>query len=206
MNKYIHKVNNYETDKMGVTHHSNYIRWMEEARIDFLNKIGFGYKKLEEDGIISPVIGVECEYKMPTTFDDSIEIDVGVEEFVYLIKNSAYIYTDSHHGVCFSMIYHKPFTPILNPWRGKARFTSLFKIFNMENLLVEEGEILGRLENIAAPDYEEIDRIMAKEKEESLAWLYGHLDQERSNDETPSKEDLFARYFNRVMRIEHPVK
>jgi len=81
MRKYIHRVNYYETDKMGVTHHSNYIRWMEEARIDFLDQIGFGYKKLEEEGIISPVIGVECDYKTPTTFDDEIEISVEVLEY-----------------------------------------------------------------------------------------------------------------------------
>lgn len=78
---YIHKVNYYETDKMGVTHHSNYIRWMEEARVDFLESIGFGYDKLEADGIISPVIGIECDYKMPTTFCDEVEIEVGVKEF-----------------------------------------------------------------------------------------------------------------------------
>ena len=81
MEKYIHKVNYYETDKMGITHHSNYIRWMEEARINFLDNIGLGYKKLEEQGIISPVIGVECDYKTSTTFDDKVEIEVSVEEF-----------------------------------------------------------------------------------------------------------------------------
>lgn len=81
MNKYTHKVNYYETDKMGITHHSNYICWMEEARIDFLEQIGFGYDKLEADGIISPVIGVECDYKTSTTFGDSVEIDVEVESF-----------------------------------------------------------------------------------------------------------------------------
>jgi acyl-CoA thioester hydrolase len=81
MEKYIHKVKYYETDKMGITHHSNYIRWMEEARVDFLDKIGFGYRKLEEDGIISPVIGVECDYKTPTTFDDEVELEAKVDEF-----------------------------------------------------------------------------------------------------------------------------
>lgn len=81
MEKYIHKVNYYETDKMGITHHSNYIRWMEEARINFLEQIGFSYDKLEEDGIISPVIGVECDYKTATTFGDSVEIKVEIEEF-----------------------------------------------------------------------------------------------------------------------------
>ena len=81
MKKYIHRVKYYETDKMGITHHSNYIRWMEEARIDYLDQIGLGYKKMEDDGIISPVIGVECDYKVSTTFDDNIEIEVKVEEF-----------------------------------------------------------------------------------------------------------------------------
>ena len=81
MKKYIHKVNYYETDKMGITHHSNYIRWMEEARIDFLEQIGFSYDKLEKDGIISPVIAVECDYRMSTTFGDNIEIQVEIEEF-----------------------------------------------------------------------------------------------------------------------------
>lgn len=78
---YIRKVQYHETDKMGITHHSNYIKWMEEARIDFLDQIGYSYAKLERDGISSPVIGLECQYKHPTTFDDEVRISVGVEEF-----------------------------------------------------------------------------------------------------------------------------
>lgn len=81
MKDYIHKVHYYETDKMGITHHSNYIRWMEEAREDFLDQIGYGYAKLESDGIISPVIGVECEYKKSTTFDDEVCIRPEIESF-----------------------------------------------------------------------------------------------------------------------------
>ena len=61
MEKYLHKVHYYETDKMGITHHSNYIRWMEEARIDFLDNIDFGFAMLESQGVISTVIGVECD-------------------------------------------------------------------------------------------------------------------------------------------------
>lgn len=81
MHEYIRKVHYHETDKMGITHHSNYIKWMEEARIHFLDQIGFGYARLEHDGIISPVIGIDCQYKHPTTFDDTVRIEVGVEEF-----------------------------------------------------------------------------------------------------------------------------
>lgn len=79
--QYIRKVQYHETDKMGITHHSNYIKWMEEARIGFLDHIGCSYAQMERDGIISPVIGVECQYKHPTTFDDEVAISVSVAEF-----------------------------------------------------------------------------------------------------------------------------
>ena len=81
MKDYLRKVQYHETDKMGITHHSNYIKWMEEARIDWLDQIGYSYARLEEDGIISPVIGVECQYKHPTTFNNEVRVKVGVAEF-----------------------------------------------------------------------------------------------------------------------------
>ncbi len=76
MKPYHHKVNYYETDKMGVTHHSNYFRFMEEARIDYMDQMGMGYDKMEEVGIISPVVTIEGHYKKTTTFPDEIIIEV----------------------------------------------------------------------------------------------------------------------------------
>jgi acyl-CoA thioester hydrolase len=64
---------------MGVTHHSNYIRFMEEARIDFLASLGFGYDKMEETGIVSPVTSISCDFKKPTTYPDEIEIYVKIK-------------------------------------------------------------------------------------------------------------------------------
>lgn len=94
--EYIHTVQYYETDKMGITHHSNYIRWMEEARVDFLSQIGWDYARLEAAGIFSPVLNVNCEYKRTTTFPEQITIRVTVREFrgvklhlVYEMKNAA---------------------------------------------------------------------------------------------------------------------
>lgn len=81
MEIYKHKVQYYETDKMGITHHSNYIRWMEEARISFLDKMGWGFDKLEAEGIISPVASVEAKYKKTTTFPEVVFIEVTIEEF-----------------------------------------------------------------------------------------------------------------------------
>lgn len=78
---YVHRVNYYETDKMGITHHSNYLRWMEEARLDFLKSIGYGMRKFEAEGVTSPVASIECQYKRPTTFDDEIAVEVWVEKY-----------------------------------------------------------------------------------------------------------------------------
>jgi len=81
MELYRHKVQYYETDRMGIVHHSNYIRWMEEARIDFLSQIGWDYKTLEDMGIISPVTAVECRYKTGAVFGDTVSVSVRIEEF-----------------------------------------------------------------------------------------------------------------------------
>ena len=78
---YIHRVHYYETDKMAVVHHSNYIRWMEEARVAYLDDIGAGFAGLEARGVISPVIGVDCRYLRPCRFDDRVRIEVRITEF-----------------------------------------------------------------------------------------------------------------------------
>lgn len=78
---YQHKVQYYETDQMGVVHHSNYIRWFEEARVDYLEKIGANYDQLEHKGIISPVTSVSCDYKSMTRFGETVEILTYLAEF-----------------------------------------------------------------------------------------------------------------------------
>lgn len=93
---YQRSVKYYETDKMGITHHSNYIRWMEEARIDYLDHIGYNFDRIEREGIVSPVVSVSGDFKKTTTFPDEIFIEVSIEEFkgvklklFYQMKNEA---------------------------------------------------------------------------------------------------------------------
>jgi acyl-CoA thioester hydrolase len=84
------KVQYYETDMMGVAHHSNYIRWMEEARIDFMDRIGFPYQRMEAEGILSPVKSLQVNYLKPCTFGDEVEIIVGVQAFNGVVVTIAY--------------------------------------------------------------------------------------------------------------------
>ena len=76
-----HKVQYYETDMMGVTHHSNYVRWMEEARIELMDQMGFPYIKMEAEGVIVPVKSLKVDYLKPCTFGDEVEITVGIQDF-----------------------------------------------------------------------------------------------------------------------------
>ena len=103
---YKHIVQYYETDKMGITHHSNYIRFMEEARIWFLKEIGWGYDKMEEEGIISPVVSVSCNYKKTTTFPDEIAISVSVLEVNQVKLKLGYTMTVGETVVCTAESVH----------------------------------------------------------------------------------------------------
>ena len=79
--KYERKINYYETDRMGVVHHSNYIRFLEEARCNWLESIGLPFATLEENGITIPVLAVNCEYKHHVTFNDVIIVEMVVKEY-----------------------------------------------------------------------------------------------------------------------------
>lgn len=117
MKPYTHTVQYYETDKMGITHHSNYVRWMEEARVDFLAQLGIPFAKLEADGIVSPVTAVECKFKNVTTFSDVISIAVEVQEFTGIRLRIKYTMTKQDGTFiceCYSehCFLHKDLTPI----------------------------------------------------------------------------------------------
>lgn len=77
---FTHKTQYYETDQMGVIHHSNYIRWFEEARVFFLEEIGYPYQRLEKElKIISPVLEAQCQYRSMVYFGDTVDITLRVE-------------------------------------------------------------------------------------------------------------------------------
>ncbi len=131
MEPYTHVVNYYETDRMGITHHSNYIRWMEEARIDFLNQIGWGYEKLEAEGIVSPVTAVECKYKRSTTFPDKVTIAVSVSEFKGVRLKLKYVMTKEDGTlVCEASSEHCFLGRDSRPMRLDKQFPELYRLLS----------------------------------------------------------------------------
>ena len=84
---YKRQANYYETDQMGIIHHSNYVRWFEEARMNFMEEIGFPYAKVEELGIIVPVLGVNCQFRTMVKFGDTVDIYTKITKFTGLKMN-----------------------------------------------------------------------------------------------------------------------
>ncbi len=93
--RYSKYVNYWETDKMNIVHHSNYIKWFEEARLHFLRVCNLAYDKIEKSGIWLPVYEVYVKYIKPVNFEDYVDIDVSIKELTpiklileYIVKKS----------------------------------------------------------------------------------------------------------------------
>lgn len=77
------KVRYGETDMMGIVYHANYLLYFEDARTDFLERIGFPYAKIEEAGYMCPIRNVEISYGAPLHYGEGAFIETSV------VKNAA---------------------------------------------------------------------------------------------------------------------
>ncbi len=91
----------YETDQMKIIHHANYVRWMEEARVDLMEQIGFGYEKMESMGVYCPVLGVSVDYKGMVRFNERVSIELRIADYTGVTLTFLYRITRLSDGsVC----------------------------------------------------------------------------------------------------------
>lgn len=72
---YEHRTRYHELDAQGTVHPSHYIDWMENARMNLMEQIGFGYKQMEGMEIMMPMISISVDYRSPVKFDDTVVVD-----------------------------------------------------------------------------------------------------------------------------------
>ncbi len=126
---YRHTVQYYETDKMGIAHHSNYVRWMEEARVDLLSKIGWDYDRLESLGVFSPVTAVECRFRHSCTFADAVDIAITTESFSGVRLRLKYAMTGADGTLlCEAASEHVFLDAAGKPIRMNKRYPELYAI------------------------------------------------------------------------------
>ena len=117
---------------------------------------------------ISDTFGLEDKEKQ---WDLPTEHSVFAEDLLAVVRNSAFVLTDSFHGVCFAIIFHRPFLAIANKKRGLTRFQALLRLLHLEDRLVED---LSHVDDdlLDKPiDYVSVDAILEEERNRSLQWL-----------------------------------
>ena len=125
------KINYYETDKMGIVHHSNYIRFFEEARSSLLDECELPYDVMELKGILSPVLGISCKYKQHVTYGDTIQVRAYIKDFTGVKFTIGYeIYNKKTETLCVTGESNHCFTDAnLKPLNIKKHHYDVYEKF-----------------------------------------------------------------------------
>lgn len=74
------RVEYHHTDQMGIVHHSNYVKFFEVARTEWLRAIGLTYAEMERRGVMMPIVDVAVKYRNPAVYDELISVTAFVDE------------------------------------------------------------------------------------------------------------------------------
>ncbi|MBR4951842.1 MAG: acyl-CoA thioesterase [Alistipes sp.] len=74
------RVEYHHTDQMGIVHHSNYIKFFEAARTEWLRAAGLTYAEMERRGVMMPIVDVQIKYRQPAYYDEVLSIITSVSE------------------------------------------------------------------------------------------------------------------------------
>jgi len=128
---YTRRVYYYETDKMGIVHHSNYIRWLEEARVDLIEQAGLPFQYVEAEGLMTPVLSAECEYKLPFRFGDVFTVKAYIPDFGGARFSVIYEITDSEGNIHATGKTTHCFVDMnMRPARIKKTHTHVYEIYD----------------------------------------------------------------------------
>ncbi len=106
-----------------------------------------------------------------------------VEEWICALYNCDYFITDSFHGLCFALIFHKQFFVVFNKWqwRGIERIKEILDLFGLQDRLVENIDELKSKNLIDCKiDYENIEKRLNAERKKSLDWLKSAIQDEKN--------------------------
>lgn len=170
MGVYRRKAQYHETDQMGIIHHSNYVKWMEEARIDFMKELGFGYGEVEKRGIVSPVAGVSVSYKKPVLFDDVVGISVSVKKYSGVVLELAYeFFNVTRNEVCtrgfLEALFYQEWGAGFSEKRDSGTGCAVQKLCEGGSSLMEVVEMLDNLKEKARRDPALREMLLATRRE-----------------------------------------
>ena len=104
-----------------------------------------------------------------------------IEDWLWTIKNSELFITDSFHGICFAIIFNKPFVGLLlNEVGGLSRLESLSNMFDIKDRIITDlSEVMNKPDFLLKMDWTKINEKLKIEKEKSLKWLKNALENKK---------------------------
>ena len=125
------------------------------------------------------------------------------EDWLKNIITSEFVITDSFHGMCFSIIFHKPFIAVINEERGGTRFRELTSKLGLSDRIVTADVEQEKIKAICDQeiDYKKVDSIIEMEKERSLNWLKRALLKEKK-----VKLDGYDILLKRLLKYQYEMK
>lgn len=97
---------------------------------------------------------------------------VSVEQWVQNIRGCDFFITDSFHGVCYALMFNRPFLCVAPPQRGRARFDSLLGLVGLERCMLSPDYTQAEWKAAMAPiDWAHVNAVLEREREKALAWL-----------------------------------
>ncbi|CUM72004.1 polysaccharide pyruvyl transferase family protein [Roseburia inulinivorans] len=136
--------------------------------------------------------------------EQNVYSEVSIEQWLKLIKDAKFVFTDSYHGTCFSIINKKPFISMRNRKRGNSRFDSLMNMLHLQDRMISNPTDISLLDDsiyeMNSIDYKFVYKVLEQEKEKGMNWLRKNLEIERKN------EDFYSIILNKIKEQEQEIK
>jgi acyl-CoA thioester hydrolase len=109
-----------ETDAMGIVHHSRYLPYLEEARVEYLRALGHPYAELRKDGVDYAVLEAYVQYRQPLRFDDEVDVHLRLGAATRATFQMAYLLTVDGQARATAVTVHGCVNPEGRPVRMPA--------------------------------------------------------------------------------------
>lgn len=86
------KIPFHDVDSMGVAWHGHYAKYLEVARCEFLDSLGYNYQEMRDSGYAWPVIEMQIKYVRPLVFDQIVRVVTQLVEWEFRLKLKYVIY------------------------------------------------------------------------------------------------------------------
>lgn len=160
---------------------------LDRSKYDELitNANGKILKQVQNDTIVSYVLDTNKEYKKAYKYlsekyggevVETANSNISVESWLKSIRDCKLFVTDSFHGMCFAIIFNKPFICISNKSRGAARFESIVEMLGIENQCINSIDETYTKDCIFKVDYEKVNQRIEEERQKGLAFLQKALE------------------------------